>query len=310
MLMSIKSANFSDMKDREQAISRVTIWGAVANVALAGVKLVAGIVGHSAAMMADAVHSLSDLVSDVIVLAMIKVSSKGEDESHDYGHGKYETLATAAVALLLLVVGAKLMSEGIAKIRDAVAGNGLAVPGAVALWAAIISIAVKEMLFQLTARVGRKHNSPAVVTNAWHHRTDALSSIGSALGIGAAMLLGGKWVILDPLVCCGISVFIFCIAVKMAIPALHELTEGSLPQDTENEIISIILSVNGIDDVHELKTRKNGPSIIIAAHIVVDGNTSVSAAHSMATSAESRIREHFGPETQISLHIEPDVEAE
>ena len=298
------------MKDREQAISRVTIWGAAANVALAGVKLVAGIVGHSAAMTADAVHSLSDLVSDVIVLAMIKVSSKGEDESHDYGHGKYETLATAAVALLLLVVGAKLMSEGIAKIRDAVAGNGLAVPGAVALWAAIISIAVKEMLFQLTARVGRKHNSPAVVTNAWHHRTDALSSIGSALGIGAAMLLGGKWGILDPLVCCCISIFIFCIAVKMAIPALHELTEGSLPQDTENEITSIILSVNGIDDVHELKTRKNGPSIIIAAHIVVDGNTSVSAAHSMATSAEARIREHFGPETQISLHIEPDVEAE
>ncbi|MCF0175584.1 MAG: cation transporter, partial [Bacteroidales bacterium] len=221
------------MRTREKRIYSVTIWGAVANVFLSLAKLAAGTLGRSTAMLADAIHSLSDLVSDVIVLAMVAVSSKGKDKGHDYGHGKFETLATECVALLLFVVGAKLMSSGVGKILEVMRGGSIESPGAIALWAALASIIVKEALYQWTVHVGKAVDSPAVITNAWHHRTDALSSVGSALGIGAAILFGGKWAILDPVVGCFISIFIFVIAVKMALPALNELTEGSLPDDVE-----------------------------------------------------------------------------
>lgn len=296
--------------NREQTISRVTIGGAIGNLLLAAFKLAAGLLGQSAAMMADAIHSISDLISDVIVLVMVKVSSKAADKGHDYGHGKYETLATVIVAIMLLVVGAELMVSGLQKINVVMAGGELAVPGIIALVAALVSILVKELLYQWTARVGKGVNSPAMISNAWHHRTDALSSIGSALGIGGAMLLGGQWAVLDPLVCCAISIFIIVISVKMIMPALHELTEGSLSEEVENDVVSLITSVEGIDNVHDLKTRRNGPTIIISAHIVVDPKMTVSEAHHITVLAENAVRSKYGKETLISIHIEPDEEAE
>lgn len=296
--------------NREETISRVTIWGAIGNLALSAIKLVAGIVGQSSAMMADAIHSLSDLVSDVVVLVMIKVSSKGVDKDHDYGHGKFETLATAIVAVLLFVVGVELMTGGIGKINSIIAGEELAVPTYLALGAAVLSIIVKEILYQWTARVGKRVNSPAMVTNAWHHRTDALSSIGSAVGIGGAIVLGGQWAILDPLVGCVISIFIIVLAVKMAMPALHELTEGSLPEDVENDVVGIIGKVEGVQNVHALKSRRNGPTIIMSAHIVVDPNITVAEAHHITVMAENAVRSKYGKETLIVIHIEPDEEAE
>lgn len=296
--------------NREQTISRVTIGGAIGNLLLAAFKLAAGLLGQSAAMMADAIHSISDLISDVIVLVMVKVSSKAADKGHDYGHGKYETLATVIVAIMLLVVGSELMVSGLQKINVVMDGGELAVPGIIALVAALVSILVKELLYQWTARVGKRVNSPAMISNAWHHRTDALSSIGSALGIGGAMLLGGQWAVLDPLVCCAISIFIIVISVKMIMPALHELTEGSLSEEVENDVVSLITSVEGIDNVHDLKTRRNGPTIIISAHIVVDPKMTVSEAHHITVLAENAVRSKYGKETLISIHIEPDEEAE
>lgn len=297
------------MKSREKEIYTVTIAGAATNMALVAVKFVAGIVGKSTAMVADAIHSLSDLVSDVIVVAMVAISSKAQDKGHDYGHGKFETLATVAVSILLLIVGGKLFYTGMSKIRAVIGGGTIEAPQTIALWAALISIAFKEILFQWTARVGRKTNSPAVVTNAWHHRTDALSSIGSAIGIGAAILFGGKWAILDPIVGCLISIFIFVIAIKMCLPALNELTEASLPDDVESKMVELIKSVDGVKNVHELKTRKSGPSIIIDAHMVVDPEMSVLEAHAITEKVEDLLRENFGKEMQISLHVEPSIEA-
>ena len=295
---------------REQKISQVTIWGAIGNLLLTAFKLVAGLLGRSSAMIADAIHSLSDLVSDIVVLVMVKVSSKGVDKNHDYGHGKFETLATVVVAVILLWVGVELLIEGIGKIRLVIMGDTLPVPGTIALWAALISILVKEILYQWTSRVRKKVNSPAMITNAWHHRSDALSSIGAALGIGGAICFGGKWVILDPIVGCIISIFIVVIAVKMAIPALYELTDGSLPEEIEQQIIQLILSVDGVTNVHDLRTRRNGPIIIIGVHIVVDPNMTVAKAHHLTVLAENAIRNQFGNETQISIHIEPTEEAE
>lgn len=295
---------------REQKISQVTIWGAVGNLLLTVFKLIAGLFGRSSAMIADAIHSLSDLVSDIVVLVMVKVSSKGVDDNHDYGHGKFETLATVVVAIILLWVGVELLIEGIGKIRLVLVGETLPVPGTIALWAALISILVKEILYQWTSRVGKKVNSSAMITNAWHHRSDALSSIGAAIGIGGAICFGGKWVILDPIVGCIISVFIVVIAVKMAIPALYELTDGSLPEEIEQHIMQLILSVDGVTNVHDLRTRRNGPIMIIGAHIVVDPNMTVANAHHLTVLAENAIRNQFGNETQISIHIEPTEEAE
>ena len=257
-------------------------------------------------MVADGVHSLSDLLTDAIVLIFTHISSKGKDRDHSFGHGKFETMATLIISVILIVVGAKLMEGGIRSIIDAANGKDLPKPGYIALIAAIVSIILKELLYQWTAKVGRNTNSPAVTANAWHHRSDALSSVGSLIGIGGAIILGQKWTILDPVASCGISIAIIVVAVKMAIPSLNELLEASLPEAIENEIIATASSVKGVKDIHNLKTRRNGISAIIDAHIVVDPTISVTEAHDIATEVEDALSRKFGNETQVSIHIEPD----
>ena len=297
-------------EERGHTISMVTVWGAVANMTLSVMKLIAGLVGRSSAMVADAVHSFSDLVSDIVVLVMVRVASKGKDKSHDYGHGKFETLATVVISLLLLVVGARLMISAVERIRFVLGGGALAAPGNIALWAAVISIIVKEFLYQWTSRVGKLVDSQAMVANAWHHRSDALSSVGSAIGIGGAILLGGKWTILDPVVGAVISIVIIVVAVQMAVPAINELTEASLPDNVENKITDIIREVSGVENVHDLRTRRSGPDIIIDVHIVVNPEMSVAAAHDITIEAETAVRKEFGEGTQLSIHVEPNEDSD
>lgn len=294
------------MESREREIRKVTLWGAAVNIVLTVGKLLAGVFGRSAAMVADGVHSLSDLLTDAIVLVFTHISSKEKDRDHSFGHGKFETMATLIISVILIVVGAKLMEGGIKTIVNAANGVELPKPGYIALIAAIVSIILKEALYQWTEKVGQNTNSPAVIANAWHHRSDALSSIGSLIGIGGAIILGQKWTILDPIASCGISIAIIVAAVKMAIPSLNELLEKSLPEEIENEIIAIASSINGVKDIHNLKTRRNGISAIIDAHIVVEPTISITEAHDIATEVEEALSDKFGNETQISIHIEPD----
>ena len=294
------------MEGREREIRKVTLWGAAVNITLTIAKLLAGVFGRSAAMVADGVHSLSDLLTDAIVLIFTHISSKGKDRDHSFGHGKFETMATLIISVILIVVGAKLMEGGIRSIIDAANGKDLPKPGYIALIAAFVSIVLKELLYQWTAKIGKSTNSPAVTANAWHHRSDALSSVGSLIGIGGAIILGQKWTILDPVASCGISIAIIVVAVKMAIPSLNELLEASLPEAIENEIIATASSVKGVKDIHNLKTRRNGISAIIDAHIVVDPTISVTEAHDIATEIEDALSRKFGNETQVSIHIEPD----
>lgn len=294
------------MKNREQEIRSITLWGAVVNIALTVIKIVAGVLGRSAAMIADGVHSLSDLLSDIVVIVFTHISSKGKDRDHSFGHGKFETLATLIVSVILLVVGADLMAGGVKSIIAVMGGEVLPKPGYIALAAAIVSIAAKEILYRVTVRKGQKVNSPVVIANAWHHRSDAFSSIGSLVGIGGAILLGEKWTVLDPLASCAISVAIIVVAVKMALPSLAELLETSLPENIEKEITDTAMEVDGVNDIHELKTRRNGISFIIDAHIVVSPSMTVVEAHDIATAVEDRLREKYGNETQISIHVEPD----
>jgi cation diffusion facilitator family transporter len=295
-------------KGREQQIRSITLWGAAVNIVLTVCKVAAGIIGRSSAMIADGIHSLSDLLSDFVVIAFTHISSKGKDRDHSFGHGKFETMATLIVSIILIIVGAELMHDGAKKIIGVFNGTAIPKPGYIALLAAAISIASKEILYHATIKVGKKARSSAVMANAWHHRSDALSSIGSLIGIGGAIVLGDKWTILDPLTSCIISIAIIVVAIKMATPCLAELLDAALPEDIEKEIITTASSVSGVIDVHDLKTRRNGMSIIIDAHILVDPTISIVQAHDIATEVEEALYSKYGKDTQISIHMEPAVE--
>ena len=295
---------------RTNKITFVTLVGSVVNALLTAFKIVAGIIGHSAAMVADGVHSLSDLLSDVVVLVFVRISGKGRDKNHDYGHGKFETFATLIISLMLLVVGANLMSSGIVSIKKILGGESVEAPGMIALWAALLSIVSKEILYRYTAVQGRKLDSPMMVANAWHHRSDALSSVGSLLGIGGAILLGDKFVILDPLAGCVISIFIIVMAVRMSIPAIKELLDVSLPDEMGDEIERTAKGVPGVVDLHELKTRREGPGIVLEGHLVLHSDISLEQAHSISKQVELALRDRFGDSTQISLHLEPENDSQ
>lgn len=296
--------------DRTSKVTFVTLVGSVVNIVLTVFKILAGIMGRSTAMIADGIHSLSDLLSDIIVIVFVKISSKGRDKNHDYGHGKFETFATLIISLMLIVVAANLMSGGINKIRLILDGGEVSSPGMIALWAAVASIVFKEALYHYTIIQGKALNSPMMIANAWHHRSDAMSSIGSLIGIGGAIFIGNKFVILDPVTGCVISIFIFVMAVRMSVPAIKELLDVSLPDEVEERIEATAKTIPGVIELHELKTRREGPGIIMEGHLVLHSDISLKEAHNISKKVEESLRKEFGPETQISLHLEPEDDAE
>ena len=290
---------------REREICSVTIWGSVVNLLLLIFKFVAGIVGNSAAMVADATHSLTDFITDIIVIAFVRISSRPEDSNHDYGHGKYETLATAVIGLILLLVGMGLFYNGASAIAGVLRGNQLDSPGIIALWAALASIVLKELLYHITRIVGQRHNSQAVIANAWHHRSDAFSSIGTLVGIGGAMLLGDKWTILDPLAAVVVSFFIFKVSLQLVKPCIDELVEKSLPKQTEDRILAIVATFPQVSSPHHLRTRQIGNIVAIELHIRMDGTMSLKDAHDITRRIETALRTEFGDSTHIGIHMEP-----
>ena len=269
------------------------------------VKFIAGILGHSSAMVADAVHSLSDFLTDVVVLVFVGVSARPQDPSHDYGHGKFETLATLFISLALAGAAIGIIVSGALKFASWLEGAELPAPGKLALWVALLSIAVKELMFQYTARSGRKLESSALTANAWHHRSDALSSIGTAVGIGGAVLLGGRWTVLDPLASIVVGAMLLGVAWKILRPSMGELTDESLPAATEDEIMDILRSAPGVTEPHNLRTRRIGNRVAIEAHIRMDGNLTLLQAHELTSAIESQLKGRFGSGTIVTLHMEP-----
>ncbi len=295
----------ADTSTREKEIYRVTLVGFVVNLILSAAKLAAGILGRSGAMVADAIHSFSDMATDIAVIVFARISSKPKDDGHDYGHGKYETLATIIISLALAAVGIGILSSSIGSIRTILEGGTLPRPGAVALVAAVVSIVAKEILYRYTVRVGRRIDSPSVIANAWHHRSDALSSLGTLAGIGCAYFLGEKWRIADPIAALLVAVFIFKIALDLIRTGLGELLEKSLPADVEQEILSIVTANPEIRSPHNLRTRRIGASIAIEVHVRVDGAMSVAHSHALTVDIEHRLRARFGAGTMIAIHVEP-----
>ena len=292
---------------REKTIARVTWVGFFTNLLLSAGKMAAGILGRSGAMIADAIHSISDFLTDVIVLIFVKVSVRPANEKYRYGHGKFETLATFLVGIILVFVALELMWGNVKNIlailtRELIPER----PGQIALWAAALSIVTKEILYWYTYLQGRRVNSPAVIANAWHHRSDALSSVATLTGIGLAYFLGEKWRILDPVAAIFVGILILRVAFKLLKPALEELMERSLPREEEKRILEIIANeFPVVRDPHKLKTRHIGNARAIQLDIRLDGFLTVNESHDIAEAIEQRLLREFGPETYVIVHVDP-----
>ena len=291
--------------EREDQIRRITLVGSAGNVLLVIVKFIAGVVGHSSAMIADAVHSLSDLLTDFIVLLFVGISARPQDSSHDYGHGKFETLASLMVSIALIGAAIGIIVSGASKFAAWLGGADLQSPGKLALWVAVISILVKELMYQYTARKGRDLESQALVANAWHHRSDALSSIGAAIGIAGAVLLGGRWTVFDPLASIVVGAMLIAVALKIMRPSLGELTDESLSEAQESEIMGIISSFPEVSEPHNLRTRHIGNKVAIEAHIRMDGEMTLNTVHQITSEIEQKLKDRFGADTIVTLHMEP-----
>ena len=293
------------MKSRDRRIYRITLTGSIVNILLLVFKFIAGILGNSTAMIADAIHSLSDFITDIIVIVFVRLSSKPADHDHDYGHGKYETLATSVIGMALAVVAFMLGRDGIEKIIYAMQGNQLKSPGIIAFWAAILSIVLKEWIFRATRKVAKEENSKALEANAWHHRSDALSSIGTAVGIGGAVMLGNNWAILDPIAAIVVCILIIVTAFNIIRQASGELLEESLPKDIEDRIEQIAYQDPLVSDIHKLHTRRIGNIIAIEMHLRMPSDVTLAESHIHANSIEKSLKQEFGNGTHIMLHIEP-----
>ncbi|MBR7031236.1 MAG: cation transporter [Prevotella sp.] len=291
--------------ERNREIYKVTLVGGAVNVLLLLFKFVAGIVGHSAAMVADAIHSLSDFVTDIIVLVFVRISGKPEDKSHDYGHGKYETLAMTIIGMALFVVAIGIVYSGMTKIIAWANGTQLEAPGLLALWAALLSVLLKEGVYRYSMVKARQLNSQAVEANAWHHRSDALSSIGTALGIGGAIFLGQRWTVLDPVASVIVGLFIVKVSVDLLRNGIGDLMEQSLPDVIEDEILALVASLPDVVEPHDLRTRRIGNHYAIELHILMDGDIPLKEAHDKASEVEDLLRERYGEETHVAVHVEP-----
>ena len=292
-------------RQRESQIYKVTIAGSIVSLFLILVKFPAGIFGRSAAMIADAVHSLSDFATDIIVIVFVKTAQKPKDREHAYGHGKFETLATLIIGVILLAVGIGIAWNGTKSILSVIQGEVLPSPGIISLIAALLTIVSKELLYHYTLRKGKKLNSPALVANAWHHRSDAFSSVGTAVGIGGAIFLGDKWTILDPIAALAVSFFIIKTAFHLAKPCLDELLERSLPEETKREIEQIVSTYQDVSQMHNLCTRKIGNYYAIEFHIRMDGRKTLKETHDLITEIEHTLKAHYGNRTHVTIHVEP-----
>jgi len=287
---------------------KVTWVGFFVNTILTIIKIMAGIFGKSNAMLADGIHSLTDFLTDIVVLVGFGFTDKPADERHNFGHGKYETFATVIIGLTLLFAGYNIMKNGLIAVFEVlIKGETISRPRMVAVIAAILSIVFKEALYRYTKRVGEIIKSPAVVANGWHHRTDALSSIGTLIGISFACFIGDKWTIFDPIAAIVVSIFIIKVAFEIMLPAVNELLEVSLNEHEVQYILNILDKTSEIQDFHNLRTRRVGPNVAIESHLLFDETISLYNAHEVSELLEQQLKNYFGKGSIITFHLEPNI---
>jgi len=295
-------------EQRAKEAIHVTRVGIVWNVVLTIIKFAAAIFGRSSALLADAIHSFSDFISDIVILAGLKIASKPKDANHHYGHGKFETLSTLILTLFLFGAAFGMLWEGGRGLYQRYLGIQIPIPKMITLWVAAASILIKELLFHYTIRSGNSLNSKALITNAWHHRTDAFTSVAVLIGLSGAIFLGPKWRILDPAIAIGISGYIIHFAAVTFKSAIDELLDASLGDSINENIMTIVRNVPGVLNPHNLKTRKVGNNYSIDMHIHVQALSTIVEGHDIATNVETKLRDKYGADTIISIHIEPDTD--
>ncbi len=286
-------------------IRKVTLVGLWINVALVAAKLFFGYWGKSDALVADGYHSVSDFVTDFIVIAFVGASYKKADKEHPYGHGKFETIATVLISVVLLAVGVFIGLDGASTLISALNGEVLPRPDIWTLYVAVFSILAKEFCYRYTLSYGKRLDSPALKANALHHRSDAISSIATLVGVSFALFMGEAWRIMDPIASIVIAFMIIIPAVKIAIPSINELLEASLPQETTRHMLNVIRSVPGVMKVHNLRSRRNGHSCLVDVNIHVDPDITVREGHAISSAVERRLHKEFGSDMIIYVHIEP-----
>ena len=293
-----------DYQRRNREEKRCTLVGMTSDVCLSALKIVTGVVGHSSAILADGIHSISDTVTDGLVYAMVRLSGKGLDERYRYGRGKFETLAAFLISIILVVVALGLMTEGVKDVWAAFQGETLERPHNIALIVGIIAVIVKESLYHYTRIKGRKTGSSALKAYAWHHRADALSTTATLLGVAGAMFLGERWRVLDPIAAIAVSVLILVLAYRLGRPAVEELLEVSLPKEEQEKIANIVNGTPGVKAFHNLRTRRNGNLRVVDIHIKVDGDLTVARSHDITRNIERQLTDSLG-EVMTNIHVEP-----
>lgn len=281
-------------------VRKVTLVGLVLNVFLAAFKFIAGTVGSSQAIVADAVHSLSDMTTDAAILVGVRYWSAPPDDNHPHGHQRIETLITVLIGALLAVVAVGLVIRALGTLE---VGDGSG-PGWIAFFAAMVSIVSKEWIYRWTAARGKAVRSPSVVANAWHHRSDALSSIPAAVAVLGARV-HPSWVFLDQLGAVVVSVFIFQAAGRIALPALGQLTDAGAPRKVRERISSIARQTDGVEQVHAVRTRYVGSSLQVDLHVQVDGNLSVREGHDISGAVKYNLLEQGPDVIDVVVHLEP-----
>ncbi|MBQ9155630.1 MAG: cation transporter [Eubacterium sp.] len=286
-----------ESKSIAMRVSNVSI---AANVGLSALKLIAGIIAHSGAMVSDAVHSLSDVLSTFVVMIGIHISSKESDDQHQYGHERFECVASIVLAVMLVFTGAGIGYSGI---RTILSGRGsLVEPGLLALIAAIISIVVKELMFWYTKINADKINSGALMADAWHHRSDALSSVGSLIGITAARL---GYPIFDPIAAVVICLFIFKAAYDIFKDAVDKMVDASVGEDILNEMRELILQQDGVCGIDDIRTRMFGSKYYVDVEISADASQSLTQAHEIAHRVHDKIEQTFAEAKHVMVHVNP-----
>ncbi len=291
------------VSDYKQNIN-VSILSIVANALLIAIKAVAGILGQSYALIADSVHSLSDLVSDIIVIAGIKMSNIPKDKNHPYGHGKIENYTAHVVGIILTVIG---ILTGISAAKAIYFHTGETIPGKIALIAAGISIVVKEALYRITIKIGKKTKSQSIIANAWHHRSDALSSIAALIGVGYAILYP-KMAIVDECMGLLIAVLVMRIGLSISWNALKSMIDTAPSTDVCDRIINESSKIDGVIEAHDLRARYYSNSIFVDIHITVDPDISVKEGHDIAENVEHYLKSNFEDIVDITIHIDPNDE--
>lgn len=286
----------------ERQVTHLSIW---INVGLTSIKLAAGVFGRSQALIADAVHSLSDFATDIAVLVGLRFTSKPVDKDHAYGHGKYETIVAAIIGLALAYVALRIAGSAIHRIFDALHGAPIPHPSAFAFWTAFASYFIKEWLYRATMKIAHATGNSSLVANAWHHRSDAFSALASSVGVGAAAFLGHDWLILDPIAALFVSLFLIHVSWQIVREQFGGLTDQSLAPATCEEILALARGIPGIVEPHKLRTRMVGHVPVIDLHIRLRADLPLSEAHDVATALERALQQRFGKETIANLHLEP-----